>query len=229
MRALVRALQFFSVVPPLPNLMRYSFVFVTLASTVSMSVDVGRAPMAIVPTLVLQVFATSTGFTAHARRGYYDVLFTEGVGRLRTALMHWLMSSAPGLVSWLIVAGAERMIAGTTTAVAPGSITALIASSTIPWATTVALPRFSGAIGWMLLCVMTITLGPRTVAFAANDSLPAAGWPAALEALVLPVRLVGGDAQNVAALASALLASGVSMTGALLWIARTPLPLEAAQ
>ncbi|HEX5107770.1 MAG TPA: hypothetical protein VFV95_04955 [Vicinamibacterales bacterium] len=229
MRALVRALQFFGVVPPLPSLMVYSFVFVTVAAIVSLSVDVHRAPTAIIPTLVLQVFATSTGFTAHARRGYYDVLLTEGVGRLRTALTHWLMSSAPGLVSWLIVAATERMIAGTTTAVAPGSITALVASSTIPWGTTVALPRFSGAIGWMLLCVMTITLAPRGMAFGSNESLTATGWPAAVEALVFPVRLVGGDVGHVAVLALPLLASAASMMSALLWIARTPLPLEAAQ
>src|SRR5262245_42876425 len=115
MTALVRAVHFFSVVPPLPSLMVHSFVFVTIASAVSMALGTDRAATAIVPTLVLQVFATSTGFTAHARRGYYDVLLTEGVGRLRTALVHWLMSAAPGLVSWLIVAGAERMIVGTTT------------------------------------------------------------------------------------------------------------------
>ena len=53
MRALVRALQFFGVVPPLPSLMVYSFVFVTVAAIVSLSVDVHRAPTAIIPTLVL--------------------------------------------------------------------------------------------------------------------------------------------------------------------------------
>src|SRR5262245_60556402 len=151
MRALVRALKFFTVVPPLPRLMVYSFMFVTVASVLSMSLDVSRAPAVTIPVPVLQVFATSTGFTAHARRGYYDLLLTEGIGRLRTALTHWLMSSAPGFVSWLVLAIAERTIAGTSNALAAGSITALVAVSTIPWGTTVALPRFSGAIGWMLL------------------------------------------------------------------------------
>lgn len=229
MTALARALKFFTVVPPLPRLMLHSFVFVTVASAVSMSVDLSRAPTAVVPTLVLQVFATSTGFTAHARRGHYDVLLTEGVGRLRTALTHWLMSSAPGLVSWFVLALTERTITGTTHALGTGSLTALVAVSTIPWGTTVALPRFSGAIGWMLLCVMAVTLAPHAIALDRYDGTFANGWASVLGALVFPVRLVGADAQGVSMLALPLIASGASMMAALIWIAYTPLPLEAAQ
>jgi len=229
MTALVRAFKFFTVVPPLPRLMLYSFMFVTLTSTVSMSLDVSRAPTATIPILVLQVFATATGFTAHARRGYYDVLLTEGIGRLRTALTHWLMSAAPGLVSWIVLALAERTIAGTTNALANGSITALVAVSTIPWGTTVALPRFSGAIGWMLLVVMTATLAPHGVPFNSNDSAFAPDVSSVLATLVFPVRLVGADVPNITVLAMPLTASAISMMAALIWIARAPLPLEAAQ
>jgi len=229
MTALVRALKFFTVVPPLPRLMVYSFMIVTVASAVSMSLDASRTPIASVPILVLQVFATSTGFTAHARRGHYDVLLTEGIGRLRTALTHWLMSSAPGLASWVVVAIAEWTIAGTTNALATGSITALVAVSTIPWGTTVALPRFSGAIGWMLLCVMAATLTPHGITFDQDYGAIGPGWLSVLGTMVFPVGLVGADVQSVVALALPLMVSAVSMMAALIWIARTPLPLEAAQ
>jgi len=204
-------------------------MFVTVTSTVAMSLDVSRSATATIPILVLQVFATATGFSAHARRGYYDVLLTEGIGRLRTALTHWLMSAAPGLVSWIVLAAAERTIAGTTNALANGSITALVAVSTIPWGTTVALPRFSGAIGWMLLVVMAATLAPHGVPFNSNDGAFGPDVSSVLTALVFPVRLVGADVPNVTALAMSLTASAISMMAALIWIARAPLPLEAAQ
>ena len=65
--------------------------------------------------------------------------------------------------------------------------------STLPWAMTVALPRFTGAIGWLLLGVMVVTLTPLGDREGAvwRASLEDDSWLAAWEFLLFPMRLLG--------------------------------------
>ena len=72
------AVRFFRVVPPVSRLMVASFGVLTVSAGAALVVDPDRASRVVLPTLVLQAFAVSVGFTAFARRGYYDVLLTTG-------------------------------------------------------------------------------------------------------------------------------------------------------
>lgn len=231
MRSLLRAAHFFMVVPPLPRLMLHAFAVVTVMSAAALGLDARRAHGAAIPILTLQVFATSTGFAAHARRGHYDLLLTGGVGRLRTAVVQWLMAAAPGVASLGMLAAVEAAVVGTRATLASGTMAALLLVTTLPWAATVALPRFSGAIGWMLLVVVAGSLTVQGDAFDLTWS-PASdpGWAAAVGFLVFPVGAAGADVAGDVDLVAPALACGIaSMALAFRWIQRAPLALEAGQ
>jgi hypothetical protein len=86
--------------------------------------------------------------------------------------------------------------------------------STVPWALTAGLPRFAGAIGWLLL------LGLLGIA------LPLGELPPVADALLVPVGLVGRDlgradwplvlpgvALGLAAMIAACASPGTAQTG----------------
>src|SRR5690606_1493220 len=107
-----------------------------------------------------------TGFAMPARRGYYDLLLTRGSGRLGIAVTHWLASILPGLVTWFVVCVTEAIATGgrAGAARASGTVAAFVLVSTLPWAITVRLPRFTGAVGWLLLAVATVAFAPASAA-----------------------------------------------------------------
>src|SRR5262245_40570029 len=108
------------------------------------------------------MFAASSGFAVPARRGHYDLLLTRSGGRTSIALAHWLTSISAGIASWLILASVEALSSGRASiSLASGTCAAIALVSTIPWAVTIALPRFSGGIGWLLvLTTVGVTLSP---------------------------------------------------------------------
>ena len=110
MRDLWYLVRFFHVVPPVPPMMKGTFAILTLASAIAIVADAGAATGALVPVLVLQAFAVSSGFTLPARRGHYDLLFTRGNSRTSIALVHWASSVATGIGSWLVLAVLELVV-----------------------------------------------------------------------------------------------------------------------
>jgi hypothetical protein len=235
MRELAYLIRFFHVVPPVPRMMTWTLAVLTLASALALVVDPSKGPGAIVPILILQSFAASSGFALPARRGHYDLLLTRGSSRTLIALVHWATSVAPGLVSWVTLAlveitasaGARRSLIGS------GTWAAVALVSTLPWALGVALPRFSAGIGWMLVAVTTATtfshglLGMWAVESTRIEDLL---WPA-WSFFLYPIAIVGlrlSLAQVIAVAPALLLALGALMT-ACRWIARRDVPLEASQ
>lgn len=91
--------RFFAVVPPMPMLMIGAFGVVTAAIAVVIIFDPSRAPGALTPILLLQLFACSSGFDVPARRGHYDLLLTHAGSRRLVVLGHWVASACPGVVS----------------------------------------------------------------------------------------------------------------------------------
>lgn len=214
------ALRFFRVVPPVPRLMVMTFAVVTIASVVAITVDPRYARGTLNGVIVLQLFAASSGFAGAARRGHYDLLLTRGERRAVIAAAHWLLSVTPGLASWFIVASAEGIAIRSFGGVgfSSGTSAAIAAVSAIGWAATTPLPRFAGAIGWIVVLIM------------ADALVPSADMPHPLVNVVYPLGLVGGSlrAEAVAVIPVLLVGAG-SMVTALVWIERTDVPLEAAQ
>jgi len=186
-----------------------------------------------VPILLLQLFAASSGFEVPARRGHYDLLLTSGYGRVWMALVHWGTSISHGIAAWLVLVLAERIASGGawTTLLAPGTWAAVGLVSTLPWAITLRLPRFSGGIGWLLALAISTSVWPPSqfsVGSAADaETLVWSAW----RFLVYPPALVGHELhlQEAIIAGPALALACGSMVAACRWVSRASVPLEAAQ
>ena len=227
--------RFFLVVPPMPLLMVGALVVATVVSAVVILVEPARASGALTPILLLQLFACSSGFDVPARRGHYDLLLTHGERR-RVIVAHWAASALPGVLCWLLLAIVSYTAdSGDSRAalLSRGTLSAVIFVSTIPWATTVRLPRFSGAIGWLLLVATLSLAAPRMLAI--DLSTPIEGGNAWLKAiwavLVYPPLLVGQSlgGRETLIVVPGLLFGLVALLVAFWSVNRRDIPLEAAQ
>jgi hypothetical protein len=213
-------LRFFRTVPPVPTLMLGTFGTAVLAAAAAIGVDPTVAGRALVPVLLLQLFAAASGFAGPARRGHYDLLLARGEGRVRIALAHWSLSIAPGLLSWIALATVETVARGAPgVLLASGTLAALWIVSTIPWALTVALPRFAGAIGWLALLALVAIVQPLS-------ALPPLVTSALYPVVLVGVEIAPHDLSRV--LPGATLGA-VAMAAALVWIHGMDVPLEAGQ
>jgi hypothetical protein len=235
MRDLWYLVRFFRIVPPVPSMMMSTFVVLTIAAATAIVSDPERASGALVPVLVLQSFAASSGFSLPARRGHYDLLFTRGSRRALIGLVHWAMSIVSGLASWFALAVLELVVSigRSQSLFASGTLAAVFLVSTLPWAITVALPRFSGGIGWLLVVVTATTMFSSGVMgewTAASTRIEELAWPA-WSFFLYPIGAVGQHLQRpqLVAVVPALALAVCSMVAACRWIAHRDVPLEAAQ
>ena len=235
MRDLWYLVRFYHVVPPVPPMMTGTFVVLTIAAAIAIVADASASSGASVPILVLQAFAASSGFALPARRGHYDLLFTRDNKRTSIAIAHWAMSISTGIASWLALALLELVVSGGTSAalLASGTCVAVFVVSTLPWATGVALPRFSSGIGWLLLAITLSTTFSNPVMgewTAPSTRIEELAWPA-WSFFVYPIGTIGlhlSRAQLMAVVPSLTLAIA-TMALACRWIAQRDVPLEAAQ
>ena len=149
------------------------------------------------------------------------------------ALVHWGTSIAPGIVAWLVLVAIERVASGGEAMhlLASGTWAALWLVSTLPWAITVRLPRFSGGIGWLLALAISRSVWPSTGISIAHTSGVGSLLSSAWAFLVYPPGLVGYHLQlnEAVTAAPALVLAGCSMAAACRWVSRASVPLEAAQ
>ena len=236
MRRLLYMFRFFVVVPPMPLLMIGAFCAVTAAIAAVIVLNPSRAPGALTPILLLQLFACSSGFDVPARRGHYDLLLTHAGSRHLVVLGHWVASACPGIICWLALAAICGGVGGAGAGgvlLSTGSAVAVCLVSTIPWATTLRLPRFSGAIGWLVLVATMFFAAPGE--FSIGPERPIEGWRSwahtAWTMLLYPPVLVGRSPRGVEALAvvPSLLFATVTLAAAFWSAQRRDIPLEAAQ
>jgi hypothetical protein len=226
--------RFFYVVTPIPPLMAVAFMACVVAAAVIIPVNQGRAAGSLIPVLLLQMFACSSGFDLPARRGHYDLLLTSGERRIRAALAHWLASAVPGLLAWAVVIGIESMarFGSPPATFSSGTIAAVFLVSTVPWAATIRLPRFAAAIGWLVVVAIGAVAAPDLVHIAAIDP---PRWnsfaTAALAVAIYPPVIIGRDLLGPWGLstAPAVLGAAAAMVAACASIERRDIPLEAAQ
>lgn len=232
----VYLVRFFVVVPPMPLLMVGAFAVATLIAGLVIVVEPSRASGALTPILLLQLFTCSSGFDVPARRGHYDLLLTHGEPRRRVVVAHLAASACPGVVCWLILAMfCVAVISGDrrTVLLEGGTVAAMTLVSTIAWATTVRLPRFSGAIGWLLMISTVSLAAPGLLSLENTDRLddPIEWARAAWAVLAYPPLLVG---QRLSGQAASIVVPAVLFAAATLFTAcwsliRRDIPLEAAQ
>jgi hypothetical protein len=230
MRAWLEIARYFRVVRPVPRLTRLTFSVLTAMGAVHLLLSPRSAVEALLPVLVLQAFTVSTGFLGDARRGHFDGLFTRGLGRVQVGVVYWMSCAAPGVICWLLLAGAGVLLHGDMALLRTGTIVAMLCVSVVPWALTVPLPRFAGAIGWLLLAVIVAPLWPESMPAVRQTGEGVSGPIAAARLLIMPIGLVGHDASSVwPAVAPAVAFTLLVMVLALLWIRYVDLPLESGQ
>lgn len=221
--------RFFAIVSPLPPLMKGTFGVVVALGAPIVAVRPERTADLLLPLLTLHLFSASSGFAGPARRGHYDLLLTRGDSRLVMALVHWGYSIAPGIVAWLAIALIETAATrgASRAALAGGTVAAMAVVSMQAWACTVALPRFSGAIGWLIAALAASVLWP----FGPMGDPAAPVEARALAAFLNPATLLGRplDAASAVEVMPAVLVAVVGLAAACAWIELADYPLEASQ
>ncbi len=230
-RSLVR---FFQVVSPHPMYIRLGFAAVVAIGAWSLWLNPNDSEGPLASVLLLQMFASSTGFAAAANRGHYDAVLVGPLSRVRIALAHWLVSAAPGACAWLVLAAVEFLLSGRRMpdALAPHGIVALLLVSAVAWTFTLPLPRLSGGAAWVLLLLMVaVTREDAIPAARAIVSAPAEQMPGIVESVraftVCPFLLLtrGPAARRLVVLiVEACFALG-ALAGGIAYVARREYPL----
>ena len=212
MQSLSDVVRFFAVVPPVSRMMTATFAVVVVIDAVLLLADPQLGPRAMRPVLLLQAFAAASGFTVPARRGHYDLLLTRGYRRSVVAAVQCAMASAPGIVSWIVVGVVEIAVTagGKAAILTVGTAASIFVVSAVAWALTAPLPRFAGAVGWLLL-LATASMLPLDALARAVAGGPAGEWHwDALRSLVAPHSMIGvrlGDAAAAPAYAAVAVAA----------------------
>jgi hypothetical protein len=123
-------------------------------------VERGASDWVLASIALVQLFASSTGFTRHATRGHYDPILL-GRSRVAAALSHFAVSAAPGAAAWIACGASQAIAAGSATvpAFGPAGWAALLLVSSVPWAASVrSAPLLGGAL-WLLLSVSLVVSG----------------------------------------------------------------------
>jgi hypothetical protein len=228
-------LRFFLVTPPLPSMMGWTFAVTAAVASVVLVLEPAQGAAAIMPVLVLQLFAAASGFSGSARRGYYDLLLTSGESRVGVAIAHWLMSINYGALAWMVLGGVELALTrGARSAIlSTGTAAALLVLSTLPWALAVAQPRFGPSIGWLLLAATGAVMLPggslEQWLRSRSDGMQPVASAAAF--LVYPPLVVGRPLSwaDVPMVLPGIAVSLTTLVAACWWIARADYPLEASQ
>lgn len=109
-----------------------------------------------------QMFLASSGFVARARLGHLDPLLAGSLQRTSIVIWDWALSVAPGVIAWLLVAGAGLILGSpaAASALAGGRAAGLFVVSSVAWVLGFALPR--GAAGMLWMAVLLAILTQRT-------------------------------------------------------------------
>ena len=156
----VSAIRYFLAVSPPPATLVVVFGVLAIGSGALEAFDRGSSDWVLASIAVVQLFATSTSFTRHATRGHYDPVLI-GSSRVRIAVAHFAVSSAPGAVAWLACGACQGLAAHSLVvpALTPAGLAALLLVSAIPWAMTVRAAPFLGGALWLLLSASLFAAG----------------------------------------------------------------------
>jgi hypothetical protein len=154
--------RFFMVVglQPVHNVAVLVAVLVVGLWTIAMSP--GEMDSALGMLLLVHMFMASTGFLVRARRGHFDPILTSASDRSSIAVAHWIVSIAPGLVAWALVALVAALYGSGSawSAVVGRRACALAIVSAIAWTLGFATGR--GAAGALWIAALAAALVYRT-------------------------------------------------------------------
>jgi hypothetical protein len=159
MRRLSPLRYFTAVSPPSPPLVAVLGILATVAAALEI-LDRGSSDWVLASVVLMQLFASSTGFRRHATRGYFDPILL-GTSRARVALAHLTVSATPGFLAWTAAGIAEAVAARSLSVPAfrPAGWAALLLASAVPWAASVRTAPFLGGTLWLVVSVSLLISG----------------------------------------------------------------------
>jgi hypothetical protein len=207
---LLYAIRYCVVVSVVPRFFLAAFAVAIAAAAARLTSNSMDAIESLTPVLLLQLFVASSGFQSPARRGHFDLLLTSGAPRWQIALAHCLVSTAPGILSWMCIGLLELAAShgARSASFTAGTCAAFVGSSMVTWGAAVYSSRTTAAVAWLLV----VTIPP-------------------VAHVVSPLRLLGDVASGsdrwliVMAFVAAVVAFGTAVRR----IMRGATPLEAAQ
>jgi hypothetical protein len=184
--------------------------------------------------LFFQMFTASTGYRHQALRGHFDPILTAGSSRTALACAHFALSITPGLAVWLVIAalawarqpGRVPALVGlaggtglseTTSTSSASALVAVLYASTLCWAVSLPLRRYSGCVLWLAV-IFALAASHHLHSLRESFLMSSGGWWDTLAltgaALVTPAYLIA----NPQVAGAATLALVLSVTAAV-WIA----------
>lgn len=224
--------RFFRVVTVQSGMMRWALLSVTGVALVRALVEPTRSADGLLPLIVLQMFAASSGFEVPARRGHFDWLVTGPTPRTHVALTHCVCSGAPGLVACLVAGVGDWGLHGTPGPMLhSGTWAAMLMVTAVGWAITVPLPRLSGGVLWVVVMIAVGVLTGRGAGLSQPSLGTGVWWGDAAVFVVCPLASVGLSLTPTQwwVVGPGLAIGVAALCGALYRCATVPLGLEAGQ
>ena len=235
----INPVRYFHVVSPQPRFVPMGLALVVVLGGWLLRANPADVGAPFVPLLFLQMFASSSEFNAPASRGYFDALLVSGWSRPAVAASHWVAAVLPGVTAWAALGSLELAMADPQHAIGfePRSLVALLLVSTIPWALTLPLPRFSGGLLWTVLMLVLIMTRSGTTflgnAVAATEGAPPGDLATVAAALAAcPLLFLSSSAASVSASAFVLVTDAalavLAFAGGVAYVARREYPMAQA-
>lgn len=232
----INPVRYFHVVSPQPRYVPMGLALVVVLGGWLLRANPADVGAPFVPLLFLQMFASSSEFSGPASRGYFDALLVSGWSRPAVAASHWVAAVLPGVTAWATLGLLELAMAEPQQAIGfePRSLVALLLVSTIPWALTLPLPRFSGGLLWtVLMLVLTLTRSGSTFlrnAVAVTEGAPAGDMATVAAALAAcPLLFLNPSATSASASAFVLVTEAalavLVFAGGVAYVTRREYPL----
>ncbi len=145
--------------------------------------------------LFLHMFVASSGYSERAIRGHFDPILTGRRSRLSIAQAHWAMSAAPGLATWLLLAGID-LVGRPRHWPAFLTLSALAAFAWVSvavWTVTLRLIRYAGGVLWLVLVFVIAAahqMHPLQQRFLTGDATWTEALPKTGVTLLFPAFLV---------------------------------------
>ena len=215
------AVSFFRAVSPPAAPLIVVFGVLAVGAAVLEDVESGASDWVLASIALVQLFASSTGFTRPATRGHYDTILL-GRSRVSAALAHFAVSAAPGVAAWIACGASQALATGSARVPAflPAGWATILLVSAIPWAASVRSSPFLGGALWLLLSVSLVVsgrvLGPlgrlhAAPSWAAEHPLEAFGLGLAFPLAIPSLEWPPGVLAAFAATAALAVAGGVAI------------------
>jgi hypothetical protein len=168
--------------------------------------------------LLCQSFSAATGFSVRARRGHFDQVLAAPASRLAVGIAHASVSTAIGVVAWLLVAAIEALA---THGQVPVGLTipalaALLYMSAVSWASALPFARYSSGVVWLIVAIALAGAGKLLdlrQAYAAAAEPAGDVWRATGAAMVFPPLMVTEPSAPIAISAFLVLGAAIVVAG----------------